>query len=200
MAKKNSGLCLPAKAHEATAILLEGYYALQEHHHRTPSLEYLEGVAKVRYSLLVVAEVLKNGENGLNFVELLRAARKMCSDREINCIISTSQTDTVGPVVYLLKLIVRQYGMACLKAAAEVHEWIIPTELKSDEVKNKFIYCLSTFIRKITFKDKSVDPFVVYGDAYKTLRESISGAIYGNQMEELSQTTQVRNDVVYLGM
>ena len=138
MAKKISGLCLPAKAHEATAILLEGYYALQEHHHGTPSLEYLEGVAKVRYSLLVVAEVLKNGENGLNFMELLKAARKMCLDREINCINLTSRTDTVGPVVYLLKLIVRQYGMPCLKAAAKIHEWIIPTELKSDEVEIKW--------------------------------------------------------------
>ena len=38
-----------------------------------------------------------------------------------------------------------------------------------------------------------MDPFVVYGDAYKTLRESISGAMYGNQMKELCQTTQVRN-------
>lgn len=138
MAKKISGPCLPAKVHEATAILLEGYDALREHYHGTPSLKYLEGVAKVRFSLLVVAEVLKNGENGLNFMELLRAARKLCSDRQINCINPTSRTDNVGPVVYLLKLIVRQYGMPCLKAAAEVHEWIIPTELKSDEVENKW--------------------------------------------------------------
>ena len=36
-----------------------------------------------------------------------------------------------------------------------------------------------------------MDPFVVYGDMYKTLRESISGAMYSNQLEELSQTTQV---------
>ena len=36
-----------------------------------------------------------------------------------------------------------------------------------------------------------MDPFVVYGDVYKKLRESMSGAMYGNQMEELGENTRV---------
>lgn len=134
LTKRFSHHWLTDKTHEATAILLEGFYALQEHHRGTPTLEYLEGVAKTRFSLSVVAEVLKNEETGQTFMELLRAAGQMCCDREVNCIDPTGRKDTVGPVVYLLKLIVRQYGMTCLKAAAEIHEWLIPAQLKSEEV------------------------------------------------------------------
>lgn len=119
---------------EVTTILLEGYNGLQEHRRGAPTLEYLEGVAKVRYSLSVVAEVLKSEQYGHHFMELLRAAGRICSDHEINCIDPTGRKDTVGPVIYLLKLIVRQYGMPCLKAAAEVHEWLIPAQLKSTQV------------------------------------------------------------------
>ena len=73
-------------------------------------------------------------------MELLRAAGRMCSDREVNCIDPTGRKDTIGPVIYLLKLIVRQYGMPCLKAAAEVHEWLIPAQLKSTQVSNNDNY------------------------------------------------------------
>ena len=126
----------PAKVRveEVTKCLIQGFYALQEHRRGTPTLEYLEGVAKIRCSLSVVAEVLKNDDSGHHIMELLRAAERMCSDSDINCIDSTGHRDTVGPVIYLLKLLVRQYGMPCLKAAAEVHEWIIPAELRSDKV------------------------------------------------------------------
>jgi hypothetical protein len=91
-------------------------------------------VAKVRYSLSVVAEVFKEGHRGHHFMELLKAAAKVCSDCEINCIDPTGQTDTVGPVVYLLKLIVRQYGMPYLRIAAQIHDWIVPAQLKSTHV------------------------------------------------------------------
>ena len=118
-------------------VLTEGYSGLQKYRHEMPTLEYLESVAKVRYSLSVVAEVLKNEANGQHFMELLRAAGQMCSDHDINCIDPTGQKDTVGPVIYLLKLIVRQYGMPCLKAAAEVHEWVIPAQLNSTKVSRQ---------------------------------------------------------------
>lgn len=48
-----------------------------------------------------------------------------------------------------------------------------------------------TTLLLIIHQDKSVDPFVVYGDVYKKLRESMSGAMYGNQMEELGENTRV---------
>lgn len=119
---------------EVTAILSEGYHGLREHQSGTPTLEYLEGVAKVRYSLSVVAEVLKDAHKGHHFMELISAAAKMCSDPEVNCIDPTGQTDTVGPVIYLLKLIVRQYGTPCLRVAAQTHDWLIPAQLRSTQV------------------------------------------------------------------
>ena len=36
-----------------------------------------------------------------------------------------------------------------------------------------------------------MDPFVLYGVTYKKLRESMSGAMYGNQIKELDEATQV---------
>lgn len=36
-----------------------------------------------------------------------------------------------------------------------------------------------------------MDPFVVYGNSYKGLRESVSGAMYGQQLEELHKHAQV---------
>jgi hypothetical protein len=121
---------------EVTKILNEGYDGLQEHRHGTPILEYLEGVAKVRYSLSVVAKVLKENHKGHHFMDLLKAAEKLCSNCEINCIDPTGQTDTVGPLIYLLKLIVRQYGMPSLSVAAQVHDWLVPTHLKFTHVNN----------------------------------------------------------------
>ena len=119
---------------EVTKILEEGYDDLKQHQSGTPTLEYLEGVAKVRYSLSVVAEVLKDNHRGHYFAELLKAAAKMCSDGEMNRIDPTDRHNTVGPVIYLLKLIVRRYGTPCLRVAAQVHDWLIPAKLKSTHV------------------------------------------------------------------
>jgi hypothetical protein len=135
LAKRFSHHCLADKAHEATTILQDGFCALQEHHPGTPTLEYLEGVANVRFSLSVVAEVLNSEETGQHFMKLLKAAGQICSDREVNCIDPTERQNTVGPLIYLLKLIVRQYGMPCLSVAAQGHDWLVPAELKSQEVK-----------------------------------------------------------------
>ena len=123
------------KACEATTILQEGFCALQEHHQGPPTLEYLEGVAKARFSLSVVAEVLKSEKIGQHSMKLLKAAGQMCSDHEVNCIDPAERQNTVGPLIYLLKLIVRRYGMPCLRVAAQVHDWLIPSQLKSEEVK-----------------------------------------------------------------
>ena len=136
MCKKFSTQDLSSIIEEVTKILIEGYSGLQEHRHCTPTLEFLEGVAKVRYSLSVVAKVLKNAHKGHHFMELITAAAKMCSDHKVNCIDPTDQQNSVGPEIYLLKLIVRQYGMPCLRVAAKVHDWLIPAQLKSTQVSS----------------------------------------------------------------
>ena len=129
-----------AHIEEVTTILIEGYNGLHERRRGTPTLEYLEGVAKVRHSLSVIANILRSEQNGI-YMELLRAAKRLCSDRDVNSIDPTGEKDTMGPVIYLLKLVVRQYGMPCLKAIAENHDWLIPAELKSDRVSKYISTC-----------------------------------------------------------
>ena len=36
-----------------------------------------------------------------------------------------------------------------------------------------------------------MDPFVIYGDLYKSLREAVNGAMYGNQVDALKEIIQV---------
>ena len=106
------------------------------------NLEYLEGVAKVRFALSIVAELLsqsnqpRSQQDGVLIVQLLHQAREVCTDPNINSVDDTGQKDTEGPVVYLIKLLVRQYGLQCLQKVSEEHGWIVPRLLqKNEEVK-----------------------------------------------------------------
>ena len=110
------------------------------------TLDYLEGVAKVRFALSVVAELLNQNDqprshkDGVLVVQLLHRAREVCVDTNINSIDDTGQRDTVGPVIFLIKLLVRQYGLNCLRRASGVHAWIVPEQLKqTGEVRMKRI-------------------------------------------------------------
>ena len=118
------------------AILAEGHLALKHHtghSHGEISLGYIEGVAKVRFALSVFAELFdKHITAGPT---LLRGVREVCTDATINRFNDTGQADTIGPVIYLLKLIVRQYGFPCLAKVSTEHTWVVPPELrKADEV------------------------------------------------------------------
>ena len=110
--------------------------ALQHHRghsHSQVSLGYIEGIAKVRFSLSVVAELFH--EDVAMKSVLLDAVSKVCTDNSINCVASTRQSDITGPVLYLPKLIVRQYGFSCLAKVSAVYTWVVPPELKKvDEV------------------------------------------------------------------
>ena len=120
----------------AAAILEEGHLALQHHtghSHGEISLGYIEGVAKVRFALSVVAELLHKHE--AMGPALLHGVREVCTDATVNHVDGTGQTDTIGPVLYLLKLIVRQYGFPCLAEVSTAHTWVVPPELRrADEV------------------------------------------------------------------
>ncbi len=126
------------RVEETRDILEDGYQALRQlgQHTDTVTLDYLEGVAKVRFALSVVAELLnendlpRSHENGVLVVQLLHQAREVCVDQTINSIDDTGQRDTVGPVVFLIKLLVRQYGLNCLQRASEAHAWIVPEQLR----------------------------------------------------------------------
>ena len=127
-----------SRVEETIGILEDGYQSLRQHgrHTDAKTLDYLEGVAKVRFALSVVAELLNQNdqpwshEDGVLVAQLLHQARKVCVDPNINSIDDTGQRDTVGPVVFLIKLLVRQYGLNCLQRVSEAHAWIVPEQLK----------------------------------------------------------------------
>ena len=63
------------------------------------------------------------------YLYLFRCA---CTEDRLNTI---DATDTTGPIVYLLKLLVRQAGFSCLKKIVEKHKWVVPDVLRSAEVR-----------------------------------------------------------------
>lgn len=90
-------------------------------------------MAKVRFALSVAAELFH--KRVAMKPALLHAVREVCTDTTINCVDDTGHTDTVGPVIYFLKLIVRQFGFPFLTEMSTVHAWVIPLDLRrADEV------------------------------------------------------------------
>ena len=99
------------------------------------SLEYLESVSQVRFAFAVVAELLhKQKEKGSeevghlytdNAQQLIQVAKDCCTDDEIN-------GEDSGPAIYLVKLLVRQYGMSFLTGltADPTMEWVVPSHLR----------------------------------------------------------------------
>ena len=116
----------------AAEILQEGHLALT-HSHTKISLAYIEGVAKVRFALSVVAELFQ--KHVAMKPAFLHTVRKVCTDTSINQVNGTELGDKFGPLFYLLKLIARQFGFSCLAEVSAVHTWVVPPELKEqDEV------------------------------------------------------------------
>ena len=109
-------------------LLGDGYLALQEYFH-TPSvsLQYLEAVAGVRLSLSVLAQELKSDRVNSS---LLRVARDLCMDTRVNVIDPTGRVDTTGPVLYLMRLLVRQFGFPSLRTVSQSHPWVVPETLR----------------------------------------------------------------------
>ena len=42
-----------------------------------------------------------------------------------------------------------------------------------------------------------VDPFVIYNSLYSVLRECVSGAMYGKQLQQLTESTEVETAIGY---
>ena len=138
----------------ATNLLKEGHEALTFYTERDAPVDFLEGIAKIRYGLSVVAELLNkqvtgvrvdvpsHHYHGVEAKELLDAAEKLCTDEGINHIDVIGGSDTTGPIVYLLKLLVRQYGTDCLQrvSLSEDCQWVVPPELRQgEEVRRRYI-------------------------------------------------------------
>ena len=102
-------------------------------------LQYLEGIAKLRYAIVVVVELLhcqhgaSSRQQGYYTHEtqlLLDVANTCCSDDIVN-------TDNSGPAVFLVKQLARQYGISFLTnlTSDQTMQWIVPHHLqRSNEV------------------------------------------------------------------
>ncbi len=117
---------------QATAVgqILEDSYQQLQENLQTPSinLQYLKAIAGVRFAFSVLAQQLKNDR----FVSpaILRVARDLCMDTRLNIIDPSGRVDTTGPVLYLIKLLVRQFGFPCLMAVSQTHPWVVPDGLR----------------------------------------------------------------------
>ena len=113
---------------------------MAEHHDSHTSLSYLEAVAKLRCSLSVVAELLHSQQtvvcwqytNDDKFVILIEEAKNCCSTLQLN------DQNEAGPAVYLVKLLMRQYGPSFLYSMCKNTDflWVVPEHLRqTDEVR-----------------------------------------------------------------
>jgi hypothetical protein len=148
----------------------------------TVSLDLLESVARMRYCLQVVTELLQlhaNRQGGTQFLyghvvhQLLEETRLACTNTEINTIDTTGKVNTTGPIVYLLKLLVSQGGFSCLSKIVKDPQfnWIVPKELEQEK------------------EQKTLDPFVIYNPVYAPVREEMSAAAYGRDYKDLEEHT-----------
>ena len=122
----------------------EGYVAVLYETASGPvniSVLLLEGLAKIRFSLSVAADIFEKQSSSKQNIEmsspmkqLVYTTQNICCDLKINVIDTTGNLDTTGPIVYLMRLLVRQYGMSCLEKVAGAYSWVIPKELRNEQV------------------------------------------------------------------
>ena len=134
--KVNSTLTLSEQVSVATTCLKEGHLSLTED---TPqqrlNFDFIEGLAKARFALGIVAEVLCTHSPSscveiTRWQDLLEVTKAIVGDVKIN------RADA-GPAVYLLKLIVRRYGLSLMTILQKQHHWLVPASLtKCNKVLN----------------------------------------------------------------
>ncbi|XP_022803330.1 E3 ubiquitin-protein ligase rnf213-alpha-like isoform X2 [Stylophora pistillata] len=140
----------------------------------------LEGVAKGRYSLSLVVELLyklfiegdsyKDEKDKREVTKLFESAKRLCKG------LSSST-----PHLYLLKQLVRRHGLDCVRTLDEYEEleWILPLDARQQE-------------------EVIQDRFLVHGDPYCAVREGlIKTVISGNIQDIASAITETRSQVVY---
>ena len=94
-------------------------------------------MAGIKFGLHVVAQLLhyqccqsQMSESISNPVkELFYKAREICTDKVINVFEVSYDKDVVGPGIYLVKLLVREYGLSSLTQISNIYKWIIPESL-----------------------------------------------------------------------
>ncbi len=174
------------QASKVRQILEDSSLMLQEHLGTlSVSLQYLEAVAGIRFALSILAEQLKS-DSVSN--ALLRVAEKLCIDTRVNIISPTGKLDTTGPVFYLIKLLVRQFGFPCLRAVSRVHSWLVPEGLKRADNVSFLLALTDQCVVQLLHvqEEKLIDPFVLYEKEYEDMRVAVNTALLTKETTELT--------------
>ena len=121
---------LTSSAHqssEVNKIVKNGFQFIKDNLHAPDPrfmLSYIKSVAEVKFGLSFVAEQLINNQPDRSLLEVIV---NLCVDPKVN------ERKSTSPAFYLVKLIVRQYGLACLYDVGKVYAWIIPERFKRVE-------------------------------------------------------------------
>ena len=79
---------------------------------------------------------------------MFHVSRRVCTEENINKIDATREQNATGPIVYLLKLLVRQSGLGMLKKITDKrHHWLVPAELQENEANVRLIKWESIFCK-----------------------------------------------------
>ncbi len=124
------------RAGDVYIILDKAYQVLANEHIQQVSIAYLEAVATVKFGLQVIVHLLHSqcygSESSSESVfDLLHLVQKICLDPVIHVTDTSYEKDVMGPAIYLVKLLVREFGSASLVKISSIHKWIIPDSLKS---------------------------------------------------------------------
>ena len=101
------------------------------------TLQYLEGIAGVRFALSVVSELIYNQQEGKGRGQYTTASQQLLNKAKQCCENPILNKEDGGPGIFLVKLLARQHGMAFIKkfSSSRGLEWIVPDHLRStDEV------------------------------------------------------------------
>ena len=92
----------------------------------------------MRFALGIVAEVLctQSPRGHVLITKLLKVARAIVEDATIN-------QAGAGPAIYLLKVIVRRYGISFMIDMQKQHNWLVPSSFpKSEKVYMYFQFVI----------------------------------------------------------
>lgn len=195
LCKEYSSKSLEEKLADIFQLLKESYDALRAYAvNHAINIHFLESMAGVRFALMEIASHLHSRyvtEKLMIFTQsiqqkellLMELTEEICTDKLINITDVTTEEDVVGPALYLIKLVVRQYGFICLKRLSEKYYWIIPKGLSGSQSEDG-----------LSIQEAILCPFVIYEGFlnYSILRKEITEIILGKQqMKMLYQIVKV---------
>ena len=94
----------------------------------------MEGIAKVRYSLIVTAELLYCQYTGVRRKYHTHESQLLIDMAKTCCTDYILSNDT-GPGVFLVKQLARQYGFTFLNniTSEKAMQWVVPENLRQSE-------------------------------------------------------------------